>query len=748
MTRFEEVLTDAAQAGAPVNLSRRAALAAGFGGGLLLAMGVPSRVTRAQALGGLTHARKVAAYLEIRPNGRILLRNPFAEGGQGVHTAVAQIVAEELDADLASFDVEVAPAGPDYLVLANGTRRITGGSTAIRNSYQHFRVLGATARAMLIAACADRLAVPAADCTTEPGFVIHAGSERRIPYGELAMAAAALPVPTDVSPKPAGSFRLIGQPAKRLDTRDKSTGRATYGIDIRIEGMLQAAVLHAPRAGAEPGEVLNAPALRAMPGVHSVHRLPGAVAVVADSFWRARKAVEAAEVAWTALSGQAVVAEDFSSASQLAQMRTQADAPGNPASDTRGDVTAALRSAAKVVTADYDAPYLAHAQLEPPSATARFNGDGTLDVWTPNQAPEIFQAIAAQEAGIEAARVRIHTPLLGGFFGRHFAYGPHHPMNQAIRLARAVGRPVKVIWSREEEFARDAYRPLSFARLRAGLDANGKIIALHATVPGEGPVAKHFGAARLGNPPVDSSAVEGVAFKPYDIPNRRVDWVHVPHPVNVGFWRSVGHSMNDFFYEAFLDEVAEAASEDPFAFRMAHLGHNERLRNLLNAVADLSGGWRRGPYTAEDGSRRARGIAMASPFGTEVATIAEVSIRDGEVVVHDVFVAIDPGSIVNPAIIRAQVESAVAIGLSSAAFEEVTFEGGRPQSRNFDTYRILSRAEMPRVHVRIVESGAPMGGIGEPGTPGVPPAVANAVAALTGRRIRSLPFAKQRLGQA
>jgi isoquinoline 1-oxidoreductase beta subunit len=321
-------------------------------------------------------------------------------------------------------------------------------------------------------------------------------------------------------------------------------------------------------------------------------------------------------------------------------------------------------------------------------------------------------------------------------------------MNQAVQLAKATGRPVKVIWTREEEFARDAYRPLAFARLRAGLDASGKIVAFHATMPGEGPVAQHSPPARLGTPPVDTSAIEGVAFKPYGIENNRIEWVRVASPVNIGFWRAVGHSMNDFFYECFLDELAEAAGQDPFAFRMAHLAHSERHRNLLNAVAELSGGWRRGPYVAADGTRHARGVAMASPFGSEVATIADVSIRDGEVAVHDVFVAIDPGSIVNPAIIAAQVESAVAIGLSSAAFEEITFEGGKPQQRNYDSYRILSRREMPKVHVRIVESGAPMGGVGEPGTPGVPPAVANAVAALTGRRIRSLPFSKERWGQA
>jgi isoquinoline 1-oxidoreductase beta subunit len=733
------------QEDAPLNLSRRATLGALAGGGLLLAFGIPARPARAQeAAPVMTHATKVAAYLAIRPDGAILLQNPFAEGGQGIHTAVAQIVAEELDAELARFAVEVAPPGADYLVMMGGQARFTGGSYSVRASYAHFRKLGATARAMLVEAAAAAWQVPAATVTTEPGRLLHAPSGRSAGYGEFAAAAAALTPPADAPLKDRARFRLIGRPEKRLDTRAKSTGQARYGIDLAVEGMLQAAILHAPRPGAEAGAVTNEAALRAMPGFHSLHRLPGAVAVVADSFYRARRAVEAAEVQWTALGGT-VLAENFSSAGLLESFRAAADQPGNPARDARGDVPAALAAAARVVTADYDAPYLAHAQLEPPSALARFNADGTLDIWTPNQAPEAFQAVAARTAEIPPERIRIHSPLLGGFFGRHFTYGPANPMPQAVLLAKATQRPVKVIWTREEEFGRDAYRPLSFARLRAGLDAQGRITALHATCVGEGPIGQHFGAAALGNPPVDSSVVEGIAFKPYAIPARRIDHVAMRQPVNIGFWRSVGHSMNDFFYESFLDEVAHAAGRDPLALRRELLAESPRHLTLLDAVVALSGGWRAGGFAAADGTRRARGLAMASPFGSEVATIAEVSVADGEIRVHDVWVAIDPGSIVNPAIVEAQVRSAAAIGLSSSMYEEVVFDRGQVQQRNFDTYRILPPDRMPRVHVRIVESGAAMGGIGEPGTPGVPPAVANAVFTLTGTRLRRTPFANTRL---
>ncbi len=737
--RGDDALVARLDAGEMLNLSRRGVI--GGAAALVLALGLP-RALQAQPSGT---AIKVSAFLAIAPDGAIMLQNPFIEGGQGVDTAIAQIVAEELDAELERFTVRAAPAGPDYLVQNNGQSRVTGGSRSIRSSYPHFRKLGAAARAMLIEAAAQRWQVPAAECSTEPGRVLHRATNRSAGYGELAEAAASLPAPADPPLKNPRDFRLIGQGLPRLDARAKSTGQIAYAIDLSVENMLQAAIRHAPRAGAEPSAIGNEAALRAMPGVHSIHRLPGAVAVLADRWYRAKKAADAAQVIWQALSGP-VMGEDFTQAQMLERLKAAIGQPGNKAEEA-GDIQPAFARAARVIEAQYDAPYLAHAQLEPPSAIVRFNADGTLDVWTPNQAPEMFQSVAAREAGLEPAKVRIHSPPLGGFFGRHFAYGPANPMPQAIRLAKAVNRPVKVIWSREEEFGRDAYRPLALASFRAALDAQGNITAFQAAGYGEGPVTRHFGAARLGNPPVDSSIMEGLANKPYRYPAKRIAYVPVQHPpgINLGFWRSVGHSMNDFFYESFLDEIAVAAGKDPFALRMALLAHSERHRKLLNAVAEFSGGWRRGPYQAEDGTRRARGLALASPFGSEVATIAEASIKDGEVSVHEIWVAIDPGSIVNPRIIAAQVEGAVAIGLSSALAEEVTFAQGGPQTRNFDSYIVLRRDRMPRVHVRIVESGAPMGGIGEPGVPGVPPAVANAVFALTGQRIRSLPFSRTRL---
>lgn len=719
----------------PLNISRR-----GFLGGaaaLVLSVTVPVGRVRAQATTTVAPGTRINAFLEIRPDSTVLLRSAFIEGGQGIFTAMAQIVGEELDVDPAQFVVEGAPPGPDYLLTGGG--RFTGGSMSVRMSYDTMRRLGASARQMLLQAAATRLGVPISELSTEPGRVVHSASGRAIPYGEIADAAADLPVPSEVVLRSRNHFRWIGKPVARLDVRDKSTGKAHYAIDQRVDDMLHAAVQHSPRLGGEPGALANEEVVRAMPGVHSVHRLPGAVAVLADSWWRARRAVETLQVTWTepAAGTAHAMPADFSSEAHMAKLKATPEE--GIAFETVGDAAGAMRGARHTVEATYDAPYLVHGQLEPPSALARWNADGTLELWIPNQAPEMFQADAAKVAGVEPDKIIIHSPILGGFFGRHFLYQTANPYPQAIQLARAVGRPVKLIWSREEEFLRDTLRPMGAVRFRAGLDADGLPVALDAVAVGEGPTGRWFGRQP---DKVDSSAVEGIAGKVYAIPNRRVGQVHVDDPAIIGFWRSVGHSMNDFFYETFFDEMADAGKQDPYELRHRLLADSPRHRNLLEAVADLSGGWRRGPFTAEDGTRRARGVAMASPFGSEVATIAEVSLRNGGVIIHDVWVAIDPGSIVNPAIIEAQVNSAVALGLSSALLEEVIYVDGMPQARNFDGYPILPPDRMPRVHVRIVESGAPMGGIGEPGLPGVPPAVVNAASVLTGQRIRSLPLSR------
>ena len=726
----------------PINLSRRRFLTGTAVGALVLGFGLPlgsSRVLAATA--AAERGTQVPAFLEIRPDNTVRLLSPFIEGGQGTFTAMAQIVGEELDADPATFVVECAPPGDAYFVMENGIR-ITGGSMSVRMSYPTMRRLGALARAMLLQAGAEALKVPVGELTTEPGKVVHAASGRSIAYGELSERAMDLPVPdpASVTLRDPSQFRWIGKPVKRLDAYDKSTGKALYTIDLKVDGMLHAAVQHAPRLGMTVGNLRNEEQVKAMKGVHSVHRLPGAVAVVAERWWNAKRAVEAIQVDWqeaAADSAVRVMPADFSSDAYFKKLAAEK----GPARDdeNEGDVAGTLANAKSKIEATYNNQYLHHAQLEPPSALARFNPDGSLEIWLPNQAPEMFQADIAKRTGLDPSRITLHSPLLGGFFGRHFLYGSASPYPQAIELAKAVGRPVKMIWSREEEFLRDVLRPGAAVNFRGALDNDGWPIAIEAVSATEGPTE---GLAGKQGDKIDPTALEGLSGKSYAIPNKRIAQIYVKGPVMLGYWRSVGNSLNDFFYESFLDELADKGGKDPFELRLHLLRDNKRLTTLLNAVGELSGGWKRGPFTAEDGSKRARGVAMASPFGTQTAVIAEVSIEQGQVRVHDIWQAIDPGSIVNPAIVEAQVNGAVSLGLSQVLVEEAVYVDGKPRARNYDLYPILPPSKMARVHVRVVESGEKMGGIGEPPLPAVAPAVANAVAALTGQRIRSMPLSR------
>ncbi|MBV6664207.1 molybdopterin-dependent oxidoreductase [Pseudomonas yamanorum] len=728
----------------PVNLSRRRFLASTAVGALVIGFGLPlgsGRVQAATAAAAGERGTQVPAFLEIRPDNTIRLLSPFIEGGQGTFTAMAQIVGEELDADPATFLVECAPPGEAFVVMENGMR-ITGGSMSVRMSYPTMRRLGALARAMLLEAGAQALKVPVGELSTEPGKVVHAASGRSLTYGELAGRAMDLPVPDVASVKlrDPSQFRWIGKPVKRLDAYDKSTGKALYSIDMKVDGMLHAAVQHAPRLGMTVGSLRNEDQVKAMPGVHSVHRLPGAVAVVAERWWHAKRAVESIQVDWlepTADSKVRGMPKDFSSDEHFKRLAAET----GPARDdeNEGDVAGTLANAKTKIEATYHNQYLHHAQLEPPSALARFNADGSLEIWLPNQAQDMFLADIAKRTGLDPSRITLHSPLLGGFFGRHFLYDSASPYPQAIELAKAVGRPVKLIWSREEEFLRDVLRPVAAVNFRGALDSDGWPVAIEAVSATEGPTEALAG--KQGEK-LDPTALEGLSGKSYAIPNKRIAQIYVKGPVMLGYWRSVGNSLNDFFYEAFLDEMADKGGKDPFELRLHLLRDNQRLTTLLKAVGELSGGWKRGPFVAEDGSKRARGVAMASPFGTQTAVIAEVSIENGQVKVHDIWQAIDPGSIVNPAIVEAQVNGAVSLGLSQVLLEEAVYVDGLPRARNYDLYPVLPPSRMARVHVRVIESGEKMGGIGEPPLPAVAPAVANAVATLTGQRIRSMPLSR------
>ncbi|EIM15087.1 putative isoquinoline 1-oxidoreductase, beta subunit [Pseudomonas chlororaphis O6] len=475
----------------PVNLSRRRFLTGTAVGALVLGFGLPLGSARALAATATAAERgtQVPAFLEIRPDGTVRLLSPFMEGGQGTHTAMAQIVGEELDADPATFVVESAPPGEAYVVMENGLR-ITGGSMSVRMSYPTMRRLGALARAMLLQAGAEQLGVPVAELSTAPGRVLHAASGRSLGYGELAGRALDMPVPdpASITLRDPSQFRWIGKPVRRVDAYEKSTGKALYSIDLKVDGMLHAAVQHAPRLGMTVGSLRNEAQVKAMKGVHSVHQLPGAVAVVAERWWHAKRAVEAIQVDWLEAAADSKVRAmpaDFSSDA----FRDFLAAQQGPARDdeNEGDVAAALASAKTRVEATYHNQYLNHAQLEPPSALARYNPDGSLEVWLPNQAPDMFRDDIARRTGLSASQITLHSPLLGGFFGRHFLYDSANPYPQAIALAKAVGRPVKLIWSREEEFVRDALRPVAVVKFRAALDAEGLPVAIEAVSATEGP---------------------------------------------------------------------------------------------------------------------------------------------------------------------------------------------------------------------------------------------------------------------
>lgn len=621
--------------GEPVNISRRRFLLASAGtaaGALVLGFGLPISLTRAQAAasGGQAAGTQVPAFLEIRPDSTVRLLSPFMEGGQGTFTAMAQIVGEELDADPATFLVDSAPPGEQYVVMDNGMR-ITGGSMSVRTSYPTMRRLGALARAMLLQAGAERLEVPVSELTTEPGRVVHAASGRVLSYGELAERAMDLPVPdpAQVQLRDPSQFRWIGKPVQRVDGYDKSTGKAIYTIDVKLDGMLHAAVQHAPRLGMTVGALRNEAQVKAMKGVHSIHRLPGAVAVVAERWWHAKRAVEAVQVEWQEAGKDSPLRPmpaDFSSDAFRERLAGE-PGPGRDA-ENEGNFSAAFASAPTKVEATYHNQYLNHAQLEPLRPWHASTPMARLSCGCPTRHPTCSAPTLPNVPAWTRHRSPCTHPCWVVSSAVTSSTTAPTPTHRRSLLAKAVGRPVKLIWSREEEFLRDALRPMAVVKFRAALDAEGLPVALEAVSATEGPTEAIAGkqGERL-----DPSALEGLAGKSYAITHKRIAQVYVKGPAMLGYWRSVGNSMNDFFYEAFLDELADHGKKDPFELRLHLLRGNDRLTHLLQAVAELSGGWKRGPFTAEDGSRRARGVAMASPFGSEAAVIAEVSIEQGQV---------------------------------------------------------------------------------------------------------------------
>jgi isoquinoline 1-oxidoreductase subunit beta len=718
-------------------------------GGLVIAFTVPGakRFARAERTPAGPFAPN--AFLRVGTDDSVTVLIAHSEMGQGIWTALPMLVAEELDADWSKIRVEHAPAAPAYAHTVFHMQ-MTGGSSSTWSEFERCRQAGADARAMLVAAAAQRFGVSPADCRTENGVVI-AGS-KRARYGELAEAAAKLPAPKTVPLKDPKDWKLIGKPTKRLDTPEKITGRAQFGIDVQFPGLLTAVVARSPVFGGTPKSFDDSKA-KAVPGVRSVVRVPTGVAVVADHFWAAKLGRDALEIDWDLGPGarldSATLRQEFRKLAGFkgTPVPKGAEVPPAPpevrelattkavAAAQVGNVAQALSKAPKTIEAEYAVPYLAHATMEPLNATVRISRN-KCEIWTGTQFQTLDQQLAAQITGLKPEQVEIHTTFLGGGFGRR-ATPTSDFVSEAVQVAKAAGTPVKTVWTREDDVRGGYYRPAYLHRARIGLGSDGLPTAWHHAIVGQSILAGTPFEPMMVKNGIDATSVEGVADSPYlkDIPNHRVD-LHSPKlPIPVLWWRSVGHSHNAFVMESLVDELARTAGKDPVEYRRVLLKGHSRHLSALNLAAEKAG------WGTPISQGRARGIAVHESFGSYVAQVAEVSLEKNAIRVHRVVCAIDCGLAVNPETVRAQMESGIAFGLGAALHSKLSFKDGRVQQSNFHDYQVLRLNEMPVVEVHIVPSTEKMGGVGEPGVPPIAPAVANAIAALTGQRLRELPLA-------
>jgi isoquinoline 1-oxidoreductase beta subunit len=696
--------------------SRRAFLQTG--GALVVAFTLPA--TGRAATKAAAGPFKPNAWVRIAADNRVTVICGSSEMGQGVLTAIPMLLAEELDADWKLVGVEQAPVDQAYNNPAFGMQA-TGGSSTVRGHWLPLREAGAAARAMLLAAAAEAWKLDPAQLSTDKGMVLGPRG-KKASYGSLAAAASKQPVPAKPVLKDPKDFKILGKPARRLDTPGKTNGSARFGLDVQVPGMLVAVMARAPARGAKPKHVNEAQA-RAVKGVRQVITLDSGVAVLADGYWAAKKGRDALAVEWDLGAAAAL-----STASISAMLDEGAREPDAVARDD-GNVRDAAATAAKTLEARYEVPYLAHACMEPMNCTAWVHDD-EVEIWAGTQSQGPARGILSQVASVAPAKVKINTMLLGGGFGRRFA--PDFTIDATL-LSKISGKPVKLIYSREDDTAAGYYRPASVARFEAALDEQGRPTMLRAGV-GSPSIMAASGFMQIPPNGVDSFALEGLNDHPYDIPNQRIAYGRREPGPQVWFWRSVGHSQNAFFVESFIDELAAAAKQDPYEYRRSLLGKSPRHKAVLELAAQQAG-WGT-PLTAG----RARGIAVAESFGSYVAEVAEVSVAaDGSVKVHRMVAAVDCGMTVNPEIIRRQIEGAIVYGLTAAFYGRIGYKDGLVEQGNFNTYPVMRMNEMPAVEVHILASTEPPGGIGEPGTPPATPAVLNAVFALTGQRIRALP---------
>ena len=666
------------------------------------------------------------AFIQIDSNGKVTLVIPKVEMGQGIYTSIPMLIAEELEVPLDSVTIAHAPPNEKLFTDPLLGTQMTGGSTSIRYAWEPMRRAGATARALLISAAAQQWRVDPASCHADRGEVVHAASARRIGYGKLVDAATKLPAPESVELKDPKDFKLIGTSAKRLDSPDKINGAAVYGLDVRVPNMVYAAIVQSPVFGGTLGSVDDTHA-RKIPGVRQIVKIDNGVAVVGDHTWAAKRGAAALDITWNEGKGASYSTDDVIKELASASNRDGAVARMD------GDIRKGFNEAKSRVDAVYQQPFLAHATMEPVNCTVSVRADG-CDIWVGTQVPTRAVDTAVKVTGLTAEKITVHNHLLGGGFGRRLEIDF---ITQALKVGKQVASPVKVVWTREEDIQQDMFRPYYYDTLSAGLDANGRPIAWQHRIVGSSVIARF--APPIFKNGLDPDAIEVAATLLYDLPNQVVDYVRQePQAVPTAFWRGVGPLRSTFVVECFIDELANTAKIDPLAYRRDLLGKSPRALHVLDVAARASS-WG-SAMTKGSG----RGISFMHAFGSFVCMVVDVTVNtEGEVAVNRVVCAVDCGMVVNPNTIEAQIQGGIIFGITAALYSEITIKDGRVEQSNFTDYRMLRIDQTPLIDVHIVKSSEAPGGIGEPGTAALPPALTNAVFAATGKRLRRLPIGSQ-----